>query len=64
MNAPSSLLTLLGASWEFGAPVVAVAWAVEGGLVGFALGDGHLAAADATRTAASSPMHRSNELFM
>ncbi len=47
MNAPSSLLTLLGASWEFGAPVVAVAWAVEGGLVGFALGDGHLAAADA-----------------
>lgn len=47
MNAPSSLLTLLGASWEFGAPVVAVAWAVEGGLVGFAFGDGHLAVADA-----------------
>ena len=47
MNAPASLLSLLGASWEFGAPVVSLAWGVEGGMVGFALGDGHLAVADA-----------------
>ena len=47
MNAPSSLLSLLGASWEFEAPVVAVAWAKEGSMVAFALGDGHLAVADA-----------------
>jgi WD40 repeat protein len=47
MNAPASLLSLLGASWEFDAPVVAVAWGVESALVGFALGDGHLALADA-----------------
>ena len=47
MNAPASLLSLLGASWEFGAPVVALAWGVESGMVGFALGDGHLAVANA-----------------
>ena len=47
MNAPASLLSLLGACWEFGAPVVGLAWGVDGGLVGFAQGDGHLAVADA-----------------
>ena len=47
MNAPPSLLELLGASWESGAPVVAVAWNAKGNSVGFAQGDGHLAVADA-----------------
>ena len=45
MNAPP-LLNALGASWELGAPVVAAAWDVAGGAVGFALGDGHLAVSD------------------
>lgn len=44
MNAPP-LLNALGASWDLGAPVVAAAWDVDGGRVGFALGDGHLAVA-------------------
>ena len=43
----SPLLDLLGASWDFGAPVVAVAWEVDGGSIGFALGDGKLAVAEA-----------------
>ena len=47
MNAPPSLLELLGASWESGAPVVVVAWNAKGNSVGFAQGDGHLAVADA-----------------
>jgi len=42
----SPLLYMLGACWSFDAPVVALAWDVEGGAVGFALGDGHLAIAD------------------
>lgn len=46
MNSPP-LLNLLGVSWDLGVPVVAVAWDTEGGAVGFALGDGHLAVADA-----------------
>ena len=46
MNAPP-LLNALGTSWDLGAPVVAAAWDVEGDSVGFALGDGHLAVADA-----------------
>lgn len=46
MNAPQSLLSLLGVSWESGVPVVAVAWGDEGVSVGFAQGDGHLAVAD------------------
>ena len=47
MNAAPPLLNLLGASWNLGAPVVAAAWDAEGGAVGFALGDGHLALANA-----------------
>ena len=47
MNAPPSLLELLGTSWESGAPVVALAWNARGNAVGFAQGDGHLAVADA-----------------
>jgi WD40-like Beta Propeller Repeat len=46
MNAPP-LLNALGASWELGVPVVAAVWDVDGLTVGFALGDGHLAVADA-----------------
>ena len=46
MNSPPPLMGPLGASWELGAPVVAAAWDVEGGTVGFALGDGHLAVVD------------------
>ena len=46
MNAPP-LLNALGASWDFGVPVVAAVWDVEGASLGFALGDGHLAVADA-----------------
>jgi WD40 repeat protein len=42
MNAPP-LLNGLGVSWEYGTPVVAIAWDVQGHAVGFALGDGHLA---------------------
>ncbi|MBC7734334.1 MAG: WD40 repeat domain-containing protein, partial [Bacteriovorax sp.] len=34
---------MLGASWDFGAPVVALAWDGVGDTVAFALGDGHLA---------------------
>ncbi len=45
MSSPPPLLGALGQSWDFGAPVVAVAWDVEGATVGFALGDGHLAVA-------------------
>jgi WD40-like Beta Propeller Repeat len=47
MNAPPPLLNLLGASWDMGAPVVATAWDAESGAIGFALGDGHLAVANA-----------------
>ncbi len=47
MNAPPSLLELLGASWESAAPVVALAWNARGNAVAFAQGDGHLAVADA-----------------
>lgn len=47
MSSPPPLLSALGASWDFGAPVVAAAWDVDGATVGFALGDGHLALADA-----------------
>jgi WD40 repeat protein len=47
MNAPQSLLSLLGVSWESGVPIVALAWNTEDGLVGFAQGDGHLAVAPA-----------------
>ena len=46
MNAPP-LLNALGVSWDLGAPVIAAAWDVDGGRVGFALGDGHLAVAAA-----------------
>lgn len=46
MNAPP-LLNALGTRWDLGAPVVGVAWDVAGATVGFALGDGHLALADA-----------------
>ena len=46
MNAPP-LLNALGTSWDFGAPVVTLAWDVAGASVAFALGDGHLAVADA-----------------
>jgi WD40 repeat protein len=42
----SPLLDALGASWDFGAPVVAMDWDAAGGAVGFALGDGQLAIAD------------------
>ena len=42
MSSPP-LLNMLGASWDFGAPVVALAWDGVGDTVGFALGDGHLA---------------------
>ena len=45
MSAPP-LLNALGASWDLGAPVVAAAWDVEGVMIGFALGDGHLAVAN------------------
>ncbi len=45
MSSPPPLLGALGQSWDLGAPVVAVAWDVEGATVGFALGDGHLAVA-------------------
>jgi len=44
---PPPLLDLLGSAWDFGAPVVGAAWDVDGGSVGFALGDGQLAVADA-----------------
>lgn len=47
MSSPPPLLGALGASWELNAPVVAAAWDVDGTRVGFALGDGHLAVADA-----------------
>jgi WD40 repeat protein len=47
MSSPPPLLGALGVSWDLGAPVVALAWDVEGATVGFALGDGHLAVADA-----------------
>lgn len=43
----SPLLDVLGAFWTLGAPVVDAAWDVEGGSVGFALGDGQLALANA-----------------
>ena len=46
MNAPP-LLNMLGAHWDFGAPVVSAIWDVDSRAVGFALGDGHLAVADA-----------------
>ena len=46
MNAPP-LLNSLGASWDMNAPVVALTWDVNGRAVGFALGDGQLAVADA-----------------
>lgn len=42
MSSPP-LLNMLGASWDFGAPVVGVRWDSVGDTVGFALGDGHLA---------------------
>jgi WD40-like Beta Propeller Repeat len=47
MSSSPPLLGMLGESWDLGAPVVAAAWDVEGARVGFALGDGHLAVADA-----------------
>ena len=46
MNAPP-LLNALGASWNLSVPVVAAAWDADGQSVGFALGDGHFAVADA-----------------
>jgi WD40 repeat protein len=47
MNSAPPLVGVLGETWDLGAPVVAAAWDVEGTAVGFALGDGHLAVADA-----------------
>ena len=47
MNAPQSLLALLGASWESDVPVVALAWGAEDATVAFAQGDGHIAVARA-----------------
>ncbi len=47
MSSSPPLLGMLGTSWELGAPVVAAAWNVDGDTVAFALGDGHLAVADA-----------------
>jgi WD40 repeat protein len=50
MNAAPPLINLLGASWNLGAPVVAAAWDAEGGAIGYALGDGHLAVTNAKWT--------------
>ena len=47
MNAPQSLLALLGASWESDVPVVALAWGAEDATIAFAQGDGHIAVARA-----------------
>jgi len=46
MSSPP-LLDLLGVRWDLGAPVVAAAWEVDDGSIGFALGDGHLAIVEA-----------------
>jgi hypothetical protein len=43
MSTPA-LLEMLGVCWDLNAPVVALAWDVGDVTVGFALGDGHLAA--------------------
>ena len=47
MTPQAPLINSLGAAWNFGAPVVAAVWDAEGATCGFALGDGHLARADA-----------------
>jgi WD40 repeat protein len=48
MNAPPTLIDLLGARWITEAPVVAAVWDAAGQYAGFALGDGTLALAAGT----------------
>ena len=47
MTTQAPLIHSLGASWNFGAPVVGVVWEAEGASAAVALGDGHLARIDA-----------------
>lgn len=45
-TAAPALLAVMGTSWSTDAPVVAVAWDVDGNSAAFALGNGHVLAAD------------------
>ena len=58
MTAPAPLIHSLGATWNFGAPVVGVVWEAEGASAGVALGDGHLARIDAQWPHAPRVEHR------